>query len=157
MRSGVRIGVDVGSVRVGLAACDPAGVLATPVETVRRGRGDVARIAALVTERDAIEVVVGLPVTLRNQRGAAARAAEAYAGRLAALLTCPVRLVDERLSTVGAQRDLRASGVDSRRGRGVVDQAAAAIILQAALEAERRTGAAPGRVVEPVRTNEGER
>lgn len=157
MRAGVRIGVDVGSVRVGLAACDPAGVLATPVETVRRGRGDLARIAALVTERDAIEVVVGLPVTLRNERGAAAQAAEAYAGRLAALVTCPVRLVDERLSTVGAQRELRASGVDSRRGRGVVDQAAAAIILQAALEAERRTGAAPGRVAEPVRTNEGER
>lgn len=157
MRAGVRIGVDVGSVRVGLAACDPAGVLATPVETVRRGRGDLARIAALVTERDAIEIVVGLPVTLRNERGAAAQAAEAYAGRLAALVTCPVRLFDERLSTVGAQRELRAGGVDSRRGRGVVDQAAAAIILQAALEAERRTGAAPGRVVEPVRTNEGER
>lgn len=157
MRQGVRIGVDVGSVRVGLAACDPAGVLATPVETVRRGRGDLTRIAALVTERDAIEIVVGLPVTLRNERGAAAQAAEAYAGRLAALVTCPVRLFDERLSTVGAQRELLAGGVDSRRGRGVVDQAAAAIILQAALEAERRTGAAPGRVVEPVRTNEGER
>jgi len=157
VRAGVRIGVDVGSVRVGLAACDPAGVLATPVGTVRRGRGDLARIAALVTERDAIEIVVGLPVTLRNERGAAAQAAEAYAGRLAALVTCPVRLFDERLSTVGAQRELRAGGVDSRRGRGVVDQAAAAIILQAALEAERRTGSAPGRVVEPVRTNEGER
>ena len=157
MRDGVRIGVDVGSVRVGVAACDPSGLIATPVQTLRRGHGDLAALAALVAERSAVEVVVGLPTTLAGRHGAAAEAAEAYAERLAALVGAPVRLVDERFSTVGAQRDLRASGVDTRRGRTVVDQVAAVIILQAALDAERATGTAPGRVVEPPATSvEGE-
>lgn len=153
MRPGVRIGVDVGSVRVGVAACDPAGLIATPVQTLRRGRGDLAALAAVVQEREALEVVVGLPVTLRGGHGPAAQEAERYARELARQVPCPVRLVDERLSTVGAQRDLRASGVDTRRGRGVVDQAAAVIILQAALDAERVTGTAPGRVIEPGATS----
>jgi putative Holliday junction resolvase len=155
----VRLGVDVGSVRVGVATCDPAGLIATPVETVRRGRGDLDRLVALVVERDAVEVVVGLPTTLAGRHGAAAEAAEEFAGRLAARLAgpsadggsdvpdVPVRLVDERLSTVGAQRDLQRSGVDTRRGRSVVDQAAAVIILQTALDAERHSGSAPGRLV----------
>jgi putative Holliday junction resolvase len=105
-------------------------------------------LSRLVTERDAVEVVVGLPTTLAGRHGPAAEAAEAYATELAGRVTVPVRLVDERLSTVGATRGLRASGVDTRRGRGVVDQAAAVIILQAALDTERQTGSAPGRVVE---------
>jgi putative Holliday junction resolvase len=148
VRSGARVGVDLGSVRVGVAACDPAGLIATPVETLRRGRGDMDALSRLVTERDAVEVVVGLPTTLAGRHGPAAEAAEAYATELAGRVTVPVRLVDERLSTVGATRGLRASGVDTRRGRGVVDQAAAVIILQAALDTERQTGSAPGRVVE---------
>jgi putative Holliday junction resolvase len=150
VRPGVRIGVDVGSVRVGVATCDPAGLIATPVETVRRGRGDLDRLAALVAERAAVEVVVGLPTTLAGRHGPAAEAAEEFARRLAALLAArdvPVRLVDERLSTVGAQRGLRDSGVDTRKGRSVVDQAAAVIILQTALDTERQSGTAPGRLV----------
>lgn len=162
MRPGVRIGVDVGSVRVGVATCDPAGLIATPVETVRRGRGDLDRLVALVAEREAVEVVVGLPTTLAGRHGPAAEAAEEFARRLADRLAdrpadppvpgqdardVPVRLVDERLSTVGAQRGLRESGVDTRRGRSVVDQAAAVIILQTALDAERHSGTAPGRLV----------
>ncbi len=147
MRAGVRVGVDVGSVRVGVATCDPAGLIATPVETLRRGRGDLDALSRLVTEREAIEVVVGLPTTLAGRHGAAAEAAQAYAEAVAGAVAVPVRLVDERLSTVGAQRDLRASGVDTRRGRSVIDQAAAVIILQAALDAERRSGTAPGRLV----------
>jgi putative Holliday junction resolvase len=150
VRPGVRIGVDVGSVRVGVATCDPAGLIATPVETVRRGRGDLDRLAALVAERAPVEVVVGLPTTLTGRHGPAAEAAEEFARRLAALLAAqdvPVRLVDERLSTVDAQRALRDSGVDTRRGRSVVDQAAAVIILQTALDTERQSGTAPGRLV----------
>jgi putative Holliday junction resolvase len=147
MRPGVRLGVDVGSVRVGVATCDPAGILATPVETLQRGRSDLTRLTDLVTERDAVEVVVGLPTTLRGTPGPAAQAAEAYAGALAGRLEVPVRLVDERFSTVGAQRGLHASGVDTRRGRGVIDQAAAVIILQGALDAERSSGRPPGRIV----------
>ena len=149
MRAGVRLGVDVGSVRIGVAACDPAGMIATPVVTLRRGRGDLAELARLAAERAAVEVVVGLPRTLAGREGRAAADAVAFAERLAeALGSTPVRLVDERLSTVGAQRDLRASGVGSRRGRSVVDQAAAVIILQSALDEERATGIAPGRQVE---------
>jgi putative pre-16S rRNA nuclease len=149
MRAGVRLGVDVGAVRIGVAACDPAGLIATPVVTLRRGRGDLAEIARLAAEHAAVEVVVGLPRTLAGREGRAAAEAVAFAERLAETLgSTPVRLVDERFSTVGAQRDLRASGVGSRRGRSVVDQAAAVIILQSALDEERATGIAPGRQVE---------
>jgi putative Holliday junction resolvase len=149
MRSGVRLGVDVGSVRVGVARSDPDGLLATPLVTLRRGRTDVADLADLVAEHQAVEVVVGLPRTLADRQGAAAAAATSYARRLAARLPggVGVRLVDERLSTVAAQRDLRASGIDTRRGRKVIDQAAAVIILQSALDAERTAGTAPGQVL----------
>jgi putative Holliday junction resolvase len=160
MRPGVRVGIDVGSVRVGVAACDPAGLIATPEPTRSRGKGDLAALAALVAEREAVEVVVGLPTSLSGRAGPAAAAAEAYAGELAARVLVPVRLVDERFSTVGAQRDLRDSGVDTRRGRSVIDQAAAVIILQGALDAERSSGLAPGRLVQGVdptgRTVKGE-
>ena len=147
MRAGVRLGVDVGSVRIGVAACDPAGLIATPVETVRRGRGDLDKLASLAAEREAVEVVVGLPTTLAGRQGSAAEAAERFAVALAARTPVPVRLVDERLSTVGALRDLQTSGVDTRKGRSVVDQVAAVIILQTALDTERTSGAAPGRLV----------
>lgn len=148
MRPGVRLGVDVGSVRVGVASCDPAGLIATPVETLRRGHDDLTHLAQMVTERDVMEVVVGLPTSLSGAAGPAAEAAEAYAGGLADHLEVPVRLVDERFSTVGAQRGLHAAGVDTRRGRRVIDQAAAVIILQGALDAERSSGRPPGRLVE---------
>ena len=145
----MRLGVDVGAVRVGVASCDPAGLIATPVVTLRRGHGDLAELARLAAERQAVEVVVGLPRTLAGREGRAATDAVAYAQQLAATLgSTPVRLVDERFSTVGAQRDLRASGVGSRRGRSVVDQAAAVIILQSALDEERATGIVPGRQVQ---------
>ena len=148
MRVGVRLGVDVGAVRVGVASCDPTGLIATPVATLRRGKGDLAELARLSLEREAVEVLVGLPRTLAGREGRAAAEAVAYAERVAAAVApTPVRLVDERLSTVGAERALRASGVGSRRGRGVIDQAAAVIILQSALDEERATGAAPGRQV----------
>ena len=160
VRPGVRIGVDVGSVRVGVAACDPAGLIATPVSTLSRGKGDLDALAALVAEREAVEVLVGLPTSLSGRAGPAVAAAEAYAGALAGRVPVPVRLVDERFSTVGAQRDLRDSGVDTRRGRSVIDQAAAVIILQGALDAERSSGLAPGRLVQAVdptgRTVKGE-
>ncbi len=147
MRAGVRLGVDVGSVRVGVAACDPAGLLASPVETLPRGERDVARLAELARERAAIEIVVGLALSLSGGRGPAARATIAYARELAGVAPCPIRLVDERLSTVSAHADLRASGMSGRARRTVVDQAAAVIILQGALDAERASGRPPGRLV----------
>lgn len=152
VRVGVRVGVDVGSVRVGLAVCDPSGVFASPLETVPRdlsdAHSDQARIAALVQERDALEVVVGLPRSLSGAEGEAARLARVYAGQLAALLApTRVRLVDERLTTVESHRKLRAGGVAGRARRAVVDQAAAVLILQSALDAESTSGRLPGELV----------
>jgi putative holliday junction resolvase len=147
----VRIGVDVGSVRVGVATSDAGGLLATPVATLSRdseGGQDLRRLAELVQERAAVEVIVGLPRSLSGAEGPAAAAARAYAGQLAALvLAVPIRLVDERLSTVTAQQALRSSGVRERKGRQVVDQVAAVVILQHALDAERSTGDPPGELV----------
>jgi putative Holliday junction resolvase len=152
-RRGVRLGVDVGDVRVGVAASDPGGVAAVPVETVRRDSRsgtDLSRIAALADERDAVEVVVGLPRSLSGAEGPAAAGARDYAALLAARLApLPVRLVDERLTTVTATRQLRSAGVSQRKGRAVVDQAAAAIILQSALDIERSTGRPAGQLVDP--------
>jgi putative holliday junction resolvase len=152
MRPGVRVGVDVGSVRVGVALCDPSGILATPLRTVRRDPSDpgtdLAEVASITVEHEAVEAVVGLPRTLAGAEGPAAAEARTYAGRLAVRIApVPVRLVDERLTTVDAHRTLRESGVDGRRHRAVVDQAAAVLILQAALDAERSSGRPPGELV----------
>ncbi|MGY1814177.1 Holliday junction resolvase RuvX [Blastococcus sp. SYSU D00820] len=137
---GRRLGVDVGTVRVGLALSDPTGTLASPLETVQRTRdgSDLDRIAALVVEHEVTEVIVGEPRHLSGASGASAREARAYSrelrGRIGAV---PVHLVDERLSTVTAANSLRASGLDSRQQRPVIDQAAAVVILQAYLDAQR--------------------
>jgi putative Holliday junction resolvase len=148
VRPGVRLGVDVGSVRVGVARSDPAGLIATPIVTLRKGQGDLDSLAELAAEHEAVEVVVGLPRTLADREGAAADAATAYARLLVQRLPgLSVRLVDERLSTVSAQRGLQASGVGTREGRKVIDQVAAVIILQGALDTERTTGEPPGHLL----------
>lgn len=142
-RPGRRLGVDVGSVRVGVAVCDPAGVLATPLVTLARdpaGEDDLRRIAELVAEHDAVGVVVGLPRTLAGTEGPAAAAARAFADALARHLPVPVELSDERLTTVVATRQLRQRGVRGRRQRAVIDQAAAVAILQGWLDAGRAPG-----------------
>jgi putative holliday junction resolvase len=148
VRRGVRIGVDVGDVRIGVARSDPSGLIATPVETVARGAGDLARLSLLTEEDDAIEVVVGLPRSLSGGEGPAAAKVRLFAGRLArAVSPVPVRLCDERLSTVSAEATLRERGKKGQKRRAVVDQAAAVVILQNALDTERGTGAAPGELV----------
>jgi putative holliday junction resolvase len=153
VRPGVRLGVDVGSVRVGIARSDPSALVVTPVETLARDRAsarDVERIAELVAEYGALEVVVGLPRTLRGVEGSAAAAARQYATAIAERVApVGVRLVDERLSTVSAHRTLREAGLRGRRHRPVVDQVAAVVILQTALDAERASGRAPGALVAP--------
>lgn len=163
LRPGVRLGVDVGSVRVGVARSDASATLAVPVETVRRGPGDIARIVALAGEHQAIEVLVGLPLGMDGRPGAAAGRAVEFAQELAAALPAaatgdpdhvrgagpiPIRLVDERLSTVSATRDLQAAGRNSRTGRGVVDQAAAVVIVTYALDRERATGLPCGQLLQ---------
>jgi putative Holliday junction resolvase len=141
--------VDVGDVRIGVARSDPSGLIATPLETVPRGRGDLARLHALAAEDDAVEVVVGLPRSLSGGEGPAAAKVRLFARRLAdAVAPVPVRLCDERLSTVSAEAVLRERGKRGQKRRAVVDQAAAVVILQNALDTERGTGAAPGELVE---------
>jgi putative pre-16S rRNA nuclease len=145
VRSGVRLGVDVGSVRVGLARSDPGGVLASPLATIRRGRGDLDAIAELAAGHGVTEVIVGLPTSLSGREGHAAAGVRQFAARLAARLApLPVRLFDERFTTVTAHGALRAGGKDERSRRQVVDEAAAAVLLQAALDAERAAGRPPG-------------
>jgi putative Holliday junction resolvase len=156
---GVRIGVDVGSVRIGLAASDPDGLVATPIATLPRAAAriqeaagdvspDLAAIASEVAERRAAIVYVGLPRHLSGVEGAAAGDAREFATALARVISpVPVRLVDERLTTVSAHRALHAAGRAGRRHREVVDQAAAVIILQTALETERAITQRAGDVV----------
>ena len=145
---GVRLGVDVGSVRVGFATSDPDGLIATPIDTLPRATS-LARIVREVGERGAVVVYVGLPVHLSGAEGSASEAARNYAGALAAAVApVVVRLVDERMSTVSAHRALHESGRSGRRHRQVVDQAAAVVILQSALEKERVTGSRAGELAE---------
>jgi len=151
MRFGVRLGIDPGDARIGVARSDPSGFLATPVETVKRGRGDLSRIAALADEEGAMEVVVGLPRSLSGGEGRAALKARQFAAALARRVApVPVRLCDERLTTVSAEAMLRDRGRKGSKRRAVVDQAAAVLILQQALDSERTSGVAPGEIVEEI-------
>jgi putative Holliday junction resolvase len=148
LRFGVRLGIDPGDARIGVARSDPSGFLATPVETVRRGKGDLARIARIAAEEEAVEVVVGLPRSLSGGEGPAAVKVREFVALLAERLApMPVRLVDERLTTVSAEAMLRDRGKKGAKRRAVVDQAAAVLILQQALDTERATGRAPGEIV----------
>ena len=147
MRAGVRLGIDVGRARVGVARCDRDGLLATPIETLSRDDGTVAAIAAHVAELEPIEIIVGLPLSLSGADTASTQDAREVAEALAGAVAIPIRLVDERLSTVSAQRALRDSGRSTRGSRSVIDQVAAVIILQNALDSERTAGRPPGVVV----------
>jgi putative Holliday junction resolvase len=124
-------------------------MLATPVVTVPRGAGDIAAILREADERSAIEIVVGLPLALSGRDSASTGNARDFAAMLAGATTLPVRLVDERLSTVSATRALQSSGRKSKKSRSVIDQVAAVIILQHALDVERSGGTLPGVLVDP--------
>ncbi|ORB28361.1 Holliday junction resolvase RuvX [Mycolicibacterium parafortuitum] len=149
---GRRLGVDVGTVRIGVAVSDPDAILATPVETVARDRRAnklVRRLAALVDEYQVVEVVVGLPRTLADRAGSSAQDATDVADQLAARIApVPVRLADERFTTVTAQRALREAGVRARGQRSVIDQAAAVGILQNWLDQRRAALPAHGEVLD---------
>ena len=150
MRRGVRLALDIGDARIGVASSDPHGILATPVETVHRGPGDLDRIAALALQLEAFEIVVGLPRSLSGGEGPAAvkirETAEQVRDKVREGNSGPeVRLVDERFTTVTAERMLRERGKKGSKRRAVVDQAAAVVILQHALDLERESGNPPGR------------
>lgn len=145
---GVRLGVDVGTVRVGVAICDPDGILATPVVTLARdieSAGDLDELATLVAERNVVEVVLGLPRTLRGLDGTSAQDARRYAADLAPRIApVPVVLVDERMTSVQANRILAERRVPGRSRRAVVDQIAAVEILQSRLDQLRVARGAHG-------------
>ncbi len=148
----MRLAIDVGKARVGVARCDEDAILAVPVATLRRDRydADLDEAADLVEEHGAIEVVVGLPLHLDGRTGVSARDARRWARALAdRVQPVTVRLVDERLTTVAAHRRLHEAGRHERTFRSVVDQAAAVVILEQALETERRTGSPPGELLRP--------
>ncbi|MCR2052267.1 Holliday junction resolvase RuvX [Actinomyces bowdenii] len=147
MRPGVRLAFDVGKVRIGVARCDQDAILAFPVETLRRDRygADLDEAADLVAEHEALEVIVGLPRRMGGGSSSSTRDSRRWAQELAGIIApVPVRLVDERLSTVSAYRGLHEAGLREKSFRSIVDQAAAVVILEQALAAERSTGAPAG-------------
>ncbi len=154
---GVKLGVDVGTVRVGVAMCDRDSILATPYKTLDRNarkNSDVRVIAKLVEELEAVQVIVGLPRTMKGEEHSSARMATEYAMLVATELAArglavPVNLVDERLSSVTAHRNLHEAGMSSRNHRKVVDQVAAAGILQHAIDMQKARGADVGSRVTP--------
>lgn len=144
MRSGVRLAIDVGSVRIGLARSDASGMLAVPMDAVRAGDSAIDEIVDAAREWEALEIYVGLPRHLDGREGQAAALARSWAEDLAERVEAPVRLLDERLSTVQAQRALREAGRTTRQSRSVIDSASAVMVLQSALDAESGTGRVPG-------------
>lgn len=153
MQRGVRLSLDVGSVRIGVAACDADGLMAYPLATIDYGSESVTEILALILEHQAIAVYVGNPVNLSGATTKSTTAAAEFATQLAQALTqgIAVRLIDERLSTVSAQRSLHDAGRNSKNSKSIIDQAAAVVILEHALESEKRQGDFVGQIVESTR------
>lgn len=146
MRSGVRVGIDIGTVRIGVARSDRDGYLATPVETVDRGsENPIGQLVSVIAEFEAIEVIIGLPLSLNGSHTASTEDALVMARELSENTHVPVRLVDERLTTVSAHSALRAVGKKQKQTRSVIDQVAAVMILQHALDSERSSGNLPGK------------
>ena len=139
------LGLDLGDARIGVAVSDQDRTVALPVGTVTVGRppGELHAIATMVSEQDVTLVVVGEPLSMDGSRGARAEQAAAFAEALRAVLSVPVVLHDERLSTVEGERRLREAGIHGRAGRAVIDAMAAQVILQAWLDL-RRGSARPG-------------
>ncbi|MCZ4500779.1 MAG: Holliday junction resolvase YqgF [Marmoricola sp.] len=149
---GTRLGIDPGDARIGVASCDPSGILATPVETVARSAegstADLDRILGIAEELGAVLVYVGLPRSLSGREGPAAGKVRAFTLDLARRVAPrPVYLVDERMTTVSAESLLRERGKKGKKRRAVVDQVAAVVILQNAIDTERTRGRPAGEQV----------
>lgn len=137
-RRGVRLGIDVGKARIGVARCDPDGMLAVPVETVPRSDAAIGRLQELALEYAPLEWVVGLPFNLQGQETPSTTDARQFAAELFDATQIPVRLVDERLTTVSAQALLHSAGRNTKSSRAVIDQVAAVVLLQYTVDSERR-------------------
>jgi putative Holliday junction resolvase len=151
MEKGRRLAIDVGSVRIGLAICDPDGILSSPIPALGRSNelmDTLQLVSELVAENSVIEVYVGDPISLSGGQSASTRDAREFAEKLAAQISVPIRLVDERLTTVTASAKLRISGKDAKQSRSLIDSASAVEILEQALATIRVAGKAPGQLVE---------
>jgi putative pre-16S rRNA nuclease len=133
---GALIGLDLGTKTIGVAASDPDRKLATGVETIARKTfsTDAKRLLALAAERNAVGFVLGLPLNMDGSEGPRAQSTRAFARNLGKLTELPIALWDERLSTVAVERDLIAADVSRKKRTAVIDQHAAAFILQGALD-----------------------
>lgn len=154
MLRGVRLAMDVGTVRIGVAKCDPDGMLAVPLETIPAGDRAIARAMEIINNEKAIVVYVGNPISLKGGATSSTRSAIEFAQALVTEVsrsletsTVSVRMIDERLSTISAQRDLHEAGKTHKSSREVIDQVAAIVILEHALESEKRQGEFVGREV----------
>jgi putative Holliday junction resolvase len=157
MRTGRRVAFDVGKARIGVAVTDFHAILASPRQHILRSESDadtIANLISLVQAEDAIEVYVGLPVNLKNESTASTADSLSIAKQLARSISIPVRLIDERLTSKVASNSLHASGKDSRSQRLYIDSAAAAVILESALSAEKNSGSQPGLAIEEYQGNE---
>lgn len=151
MRQGRRLAVDVGKVRVGLAISDFHGILASPLQNIARQTDDVDTVRlvlAAIADETVIETYFGLPVSMSGKASASTDDAVALATTFAAESSIPVRMIDERLTTVSAGSALRSSGKNSKAGRKVIDQIAATLILEQALAMEKNLGQQPGVALE---------
>ena len=151
MEKGRRLAIDVGSVRIGLAICDPDGILSSPIPALGRSNellDTLQLVSELVAVNSVIEVYVGDPISLSGGQSASTRDAREFAEKLAAHISVPIRLVDERLTTVTASAKLRISGKDAKQSRSLIDSASAVEILEQALATTRVSGKAPGQLVE---------
>ena len=151
MRRGVRLALDVGSVRIGVAFCDADGIMALPLSTITFSADAVNEIAAIVSEYEAIAVYVGKPINLAGVDTKSTTLSIDFARKLATLVDDPaisIRMIDERLSTVSAHRDLHSAGRNTKNSKEIIDQAAAVIILEQALDSEKRQGDLVGEPVE---------
>lgn len=151
MERGRRLAIDVGTVRIGLAVCDPDGILSSPLPALARSAElseSLQALSDLIDEHSAVEVYVGDPISLSGRQSASTKDAREFASRLADVISVPVRLVDERLTTVTASAKLRSSGKDAKQSKSLIDSSSAVEILEQALATLRVSGRAPGHLVE---------
>ena len=150
MRIGRRLAVDVGRVRLGIALCDQEGILASPLDAVTRSSDlseTISLLANLVDTHGVIEVYVGDPLSLSGRQTDSTSDARSLAADLSQSISIPVRLIDERLTTVTAATKLRASGISAKDSKSIIDSASAVEILESALSFEKNSGVAPGVLV----------
>ena len=147
MRTGVRLACDVGKARIGIARSDPNGVLAVPLDAVKAGENSALLVRDIAVEYEAIEIIVGLPISMSGMLGAAAEYTHSWVDKLSAVTDIPIRLHDERLTTVQAQRGLHEAGRTTKSSRSVIDSASAVVLLQTCLDSERSSGSPMGTAV----------